>query len=142
MTAQAKGTFTVAGWEENTYEELENGGKLTKARVTFGFDGDLEAEGGWEAVMCYQEDGSASFTGFQHTTGKLGGRNGSFVLRADGAFSGGQAQTNWQGVDGSATGQLRGLRGPGPAGTPRGAGGAVTLGSRLCLLRPTPQPGT
>src|SRR5258707_8251834 len=110
MTAQAKGTFTVAGWEENTYEELENGGKLTKARVSFGFDGDLEAEGGWEAVMCYQEDGSASFTGFQHTTGKLGGRNGSFVLPADRAFSCGQARTNWPGGAGSAAGPPRALR--------------------------------
>src|SRR5260370_21877205 len=104
MTAQAKGTFTVAGWEENTYEELENGGKLTKARVTFGFDGDLEAEGGWEAVMCYQEDGSASFTGFQHTTGKLGGPNGSLVLRSHAAFSCGQARTKWQGFRGPAAG--------------------------------------
>src|SRR5258708_39331185 len=130
MTAQAKGTFTVAGWEENTYEELENGGKLTKARVTFGFDGDLEAEGGWEAVMCYQEDGSASFTGFQHTAGKLGGRKGSFVLRADGAFSGGQALTDWQGVDGSAAGQRRGLRGTGAAGNTGGRGGGCTLHAR------------
>src|SRR5258708_17232231 len=114
MTAQAKGTFTVAGWEENTYEELENGGKLTKARVTFGFDGDLEAEGGWEAVMCYQEDGSASFTGFQHTTGKLGGRQRGFVLPADGAFCGGEAQTDWPAVDGPAMGQLGRLPAQGP----------------------------
>src|SRR6266702_886023 len=55
MTTQAKGTFTVSGWDENTYEELENGGKLTKAHVTFGLDGDLQGEGGWEAVMCYRE---------------------------------------------------------------------------------------
>src|SRR5258708_18840259 len=127
MAAQAKGTFTVSGWEENTYEELENGGKLTKAHVTFGFDGDLEAEGGWEAVMCYQEDGSASFTGFQHTAGKLGGRKGSFVLRADGAFSGGQALTDWQVVDGSATGQIHCLRGTGTAVTHSRSGGAFTL---------------
>src|SRR5260370_40263407 len=111
MAAQAKGTFTVSGWEENTYEELENGGKLTKARVSFGFDGDLEAEGGWEAVMCYQEDGSASFTGFQHTTGKLGGRDGSFLLPADGAFSRGPAQRNWRGGRWPGPGRLRGLRG-------------------------------
>jgi hypothetical protein len=131
MTAQAKGTFKVSGWEENTYEELENGGKLTKAHVTFGFDGDLEAEGGWEAVMCYQQDGSASFTGFQHTTGSLRGRTGGFVLRADGAFSGGQAVTNWQVVDGSATGQLRGLRGTGTAVTTSESGGEFTLDYEL-----------
>jgi hypothetical protein len=127
MTAQAKGTFTVAGWEENTYQELENGGKLTKAHVTFGFDGDLQAEGGWEAVMCYQADGTASFTGYQHTTGELGGQHGSFVVRADGSFSGGQAQTTWEVVEGSATGELRGLRATGSAVTTGESGGEFTL---------------
>jgi hypothetical protein len=131
MTAQAKGTFKVSGWEENTSAELENGGRLTRAHVTFGFDGDLEAEGGWEAVMCYQQDGSASFTGFQHTTGSLRARTGSFVLRADGTFSGGQALTNWQVVDGSATGQLRGLRGTGTAVTTSESGGEFTLDYEL-----------
>src|SRR5258708_30267048 len=104
MTAQAKGTFTVAGWEESTYQELENGGKLTKAHVTFGFDGDLQAEGGWEAVMCYQPDGTASFTGYQHTTGELSGRHGSFVVRADGRFPRGPAPTTREGVHRSSTG--------------------------------------
>jgi len=127
MTAQAKGTFTVAGWEENTYQELESGGKLTKAHVTFGFDGDLQAQGGWEAVMCYQHDGTASFTGYQHVTGDLGGRRGSFVVRADGDFSGGQARTIWEVVDGSATGDLHGLRGTGTAVTTGGSGGDFTL---------------
>ena len=131
MAAQAKGTFKVSGWEESTYQELEDGGKLTKAHVTFGFDGDLDAEGGWEAVMCYQEDGSASFTGFQHTTGSLAGRAGSFVLRADGAFSTGQALTTWQVVDGSATGELRGLRGSGSAVTTSESGGEFTLDYEL-----------
>jgi Protein of unknown function (DUF3224) len=127
MTEQAKGTFTVAGWEENTYQELENGGKLTKAHVRFGFDGALQAEGGWEAVMCYQPDGTASFTGYQHTAGELGGRHGSFVVRADGSFSGGQARTTWEVVDGSATGDLRGLRGTGSAITTGESGGEFTL---------------
>ena len=56
MGTQATGTFTVAGWDESTYAELGDGGKLTKAHVTFGFDGDLKAEGGWEAVMCYRAE--------------------------------------------------------------------------------------
>jgi uncharacterized protein DUF3224 len=131
MTAQAKGTFTVSGWEENTYQELENGGKLTKAHVTFSFDGDLEADGGWEAVMCYLQDGTAAFTGYQHTTGKLGGRQGSFVVRADGTFSGGEARTSWEVIDGSATGELAGVRGTGTAVTTSGSGGEFTLDYEL-----------
>ena len=63
--------------------------------------------------------------------GSLAGRTGSFVLRADGTFSGGQALTNWQVVDGSATGQLRGLRGTGTAVTTSGSGGEFTLDYEL-----------
>jgi Protein of unknown function (DUF3224) len=131
MTAQATGTFTVSGWDENTYEELDGGGKLTKAHVTFGFDGDLKGEGGWEAVMCYGQDGTAAFTGFQRTIGELGGRSGSFVVRADGSYEDGQARTIWQIVDGSATGDLRGLRGTGSAITTGGSGGTFTLDYEL-----------
>jgi hypothetical protein len=127
MTVQAKGTFTVSAWEENTYEELKSGGKLTKAHVTFGLDGDLQGEGGWEAVMCYRADGTAVFTGYQHTNGTLGGKRGGVVLRADGTFSDGQARTYWEVVDGSATGELKGLRGSGTAVTTGGTGGDFTF---------------
>jgi Protein of unknown function (DUF3224) len=129
--AEAKGSFTVSAWDESTYEELDSGGKLTKAHVTFGFDGDMEAQGGWEAVMCYQPDGTASFTGFQRTTGKLDGREGSFVLRADGTFENGAARTNWQVVEGSATGELRGLRGSGSAVSTSAPGGTFTFDYEL-----------
>jgi hypothetical protein len=127
MTARATGTFTVLSWEENTYEDLDGGAKLTKAQVRFGFSGDLEAEGGWEAVMCYRDDGSAVFTGLQRTVGTLGGRDGSFVLQGDGSFSGSQARTNWQIIPGSATDDLRGLTGSGAAVTDSATGGTFTL---------------
>ena len=131
MSEQAKGTFTVAGWEENTYEELESGGKLTKAHVTFDLDGDLVGQGRWQAVMCYLADGTASFTGFQHTTGRLAGREGSFVVRADGTFENGEARTTWAIIDGSATGELGGLRGRATAVTTGPAGGEFSLGYEL-----------
>src|ERR1700761_8777864 len=115
MMSEATGTFTVSSWDEDTYGELESGGKLTKARVAFGFSGDLEARGEWDAVMCYQPDGTAAFTGYQRTAGTLGGRSGSFVLRADGTFEGGEAKSNWLVVPGTASGELAGLRGSGTA---------------------------
>lgn len=125
--AKAAGTFTVLAWEEDTYTELDSGGKLTKARVRFGFSGDLEAEGEWDALMCYRDDGTASFTGYQQTTGALDGRSGSFVMRGDGTFDGGVATTTWQVVDGSASGELRGLRGTGTAAASIGPSGTFTL---------------
>src|SRR5215469_6385985 len=121
--ATATGKFSVSSWDEDTYAELDSGGKLTKARVTFGLSGDLEAQGDWDAVMCYRDDGTAAFTGYQRTVGTLGGRTGGFVLRTDGTFEGGVATTNWEVMDGSASGELRGLRGTGSAVAPGGPGG-------------------
>jgi hypothetical protein len=128
--SEASGSFTVMSWDEDTYAELDGGGKLTKARVSFGFSGDLEARGDWDAVMCYRQDGTARFTGFQRTVGKLDGREGSFVLRADGTFEGGEARSQWQVVEGSASGDLAGLRGTGSA-VAGGPGGTFTFDYEL-----------
>ena len=131
MEEHASGTFTVSAWDEGTCDETDGGGKLTRARVTFGFDGDLAGEGTWEAVMCYRPDGTADFAGFQRTSGTLAGRKGTFVVRADGTFTGGEARTTWQVVDGSATGELAGLRGGGSAVSTGGHGGTFTLGYEI-----------
>ncbi|HTS99378.1 MAG TPA: DUF3224 domain-containing protein [Streptosporangiaceae bacterium] len=113
MTEQAQGTFTVAGWDESTYQELDGPGKLTKARMTFDFSGELTGRGVAETVMCYRADGTAVYTGLQHMVGQVAGRSGSYVLRADGTYDGTQAQTDWEVVEGSGTGELAGLRGTG-----------------------------
>jgi hypothetical protein len=131
MAEQAKGTFRVAAWEENTYEELGSGGKLTKADVTFEFGGDLIGQGRWQAVMCYLADGTASFAGFQHMIGTLGGREGSFVVRAEGTFENGEARSTWEVLEGTASGGLRGLRGTGTAVTTGASGGEFALGYEL-----------
>ena len=131
MTERATGTFTVAGWDENTYEEIAGGGKLTKAHVTFGLDGELKGDASWEAVMCYRPDGTADFTGYQRVTGELGTRKGSFVVRADGGFTDGVARTTWEVIEGSSTGDLAGLRGSGEAVTTGGSGGDFTFSYEL-----------
>jgi hypothetical protein len=113
--AHAEGSFTVKSWDENTYQELGGSAKLTKATVAYAFEGDLTAAGTWDAVMCYRTDGTAAFTGFQQTSGQLAGRQGSFVLQADGEFVDGEARCRWQVVPGSATGDLAGLTGAGTA---------------------------
>ena len=56
----ASGTFTVSAWDENTYLELADNAKLTKATVSFAFSGELSGEATWDAVMCYRPDGAAT----------------------------------------------------------------------------------
>lgn len=78
--------------------------------------------------MFYREDGTAAYAGLERLTGRIGDRSGSFVLRADGVFEGGAATTNWQVVDGSGSGELRGIRGTGKAVAQSGQpGGTFTL---------------
>jgi Protein of unknown function (DUF3224) len=112
---KAAGSFTVKSWEENTYQELDGDGKLTKASIAFVMEGDLAADAAWDAVMCYRSDGTAVFTGYQQMTGRLAGRTGGFVLRADGEFVNGEARSRWQVVEGTGTGELAGLTGSGSA---------------------------
>jgi hypothetical protein len=115
VSDRAEGTFTVAGWDESTYQELDGKGKLTKARMTFDFAGGVQGQGVSETLMCYRKDGTAVFTGLQRMVGQVAGRSGSYVLLADGSFDGAVARTDWKVVEGSGTGELTGLRGTGSA---------------------------
>ena len=127
MTARAQGTFTVKSWDENAYKELAGNAKLTKARMTFSFAGDMEAECTSDTLMCYRDDGTAVYTGLDQMTGQLAGQSGSFVLRTEGAYEGGGARTTWQVIEGSGTGELTGLRGAGSAVSANAPGGTFSL---------------
>src|SRR5437667_450418 len=79
--AQARGTFTVKSWEENSYAELDSPVKLTEANVAFGYGGDLDGSSSARTLMFYKADGTAEYTGLELITGRLAGRAGSFVVR-------------------------------------------------------------
>src|ERR1700687_2076829 len=72
MAAKAAGTFEVTAWDERPYLELADGRKLTRARVTQRFSGDIQGEGSVEWLMFYRQDGAATFVGMQHVVGKSG----------------------------------------------------------------------
>jgi hypothetical protein len=131
MTAHAEGTFTVKAWDEHPYAEPGDGTKHTKATMTFDFAGDIAGEGVSETVMYYRADGTAVYTGLQRMTGQLAGRDGGFVLQADGEYAGGAARTRWQVVDGSGSGALAGLSGSGLAVAATGPGGTFTFDYEL-----------
>ena len=111
--AQATGTFTVASWDESTYQDLGEGAKLTKATVAFGMEGDIAGKATWDALMCYRPDGTAVFTGIQRIHGQLAGVDSSFVVQADGEYADGEARSRWQVITGTGTGGLAGLTGTG-----------------------------
>jgi hypothetical protein len=127
MRAHASGTFTIESWDEQRYRELEDGGGLARASVVQAFSGDIEGEGSVEWLFCYRPDTTADFVGLQRVAGQIGDRNGSVVLRTTGTFDGSQATGEWDVVPGSATGELRGLRGHGGFSAPIGCEASVTL---------------
>ena len=120
---KARGEFTVTGWREETYAEREPG-KLTRAGGEQSFSGAVKGSGSVEWLMCYREDGTATYVGMQQIEGTLGGKKGSFVLTAVGAFNGTTSDGEWQVVAGSGRDDLAGISGngsfnagPGPQAT-------------------------
>jgi hypothetical protein len=111
-TGKASGSFTIKAWDEQPWAELEEAPKLTHARVTIAYTGDLEGEGTYQLLMVYH-GADATYAGYERVAGSLDGRSGSFVLRLDGGFEGGAARTTWTVVEGSGTGDLAGLQGEG-----------------------------
>jgi hypothetical protein len=131
MAARAAGTFTVTSWAEDTYQELDGKGKLTKAKVGYRLSGGIEGEATWEALMFYRADGTAEYTGLQHMTARIGGRSGTCVMVADGSFADGAASGTWRVIPGSGTGGLAGLRGSGTSVATSTPPGTFTLDYEL-----------
>jgi hypothetical protein len=113
MSTQTKGQYKVTGWEENPYDALDGSTKLSKARITNTFEGDIEGDGTADYLMAYAGDAYANFVGLQRVAGSIAGRKGTFVLQTSGTFSDGVTRAEWFVVPGSATGQLTGLSGKG-----------------------------
>ncbi len=126
--SQATATFKIQGWDEESYAQIEGGGKLTRASVTQSISGDIEGEGTVEWLMCYRPDDTAEFVGLQRIVGRLGGRSGSFVLvQTAGSFDGKEARGDLSVVPASVTGDLAGLRGSGEFRAPHGGVASLSL---------------
>jgi hypothetical protein len=108
-----KATFKIISWDEEPFDESEDGAKLTRAHVRKSFHGDLSGTGNLMYVMAYLDSGGATFTGFEKVVGSLGGRTGSFVLRHTGSYDGEKATAEYEVVPGSGTDELAGLSGTG-----------------------------
>ena len=112
-TSTATGTFAIQRWDEDSWAPVEGAPKLTHARVTTAYRGDIEGEGTSQSLMCYADESTARYAGLERIVGRLGGRSGSFVLEGRGTYENGTATTSWTVVPGSGTGELAGLRGSG-----------------------------
>jgi hypothetical protein len=113
MKKTAHARFAIKSWDEKPISEEPGSPKLTRAIVAKTFSGDIDGEGHVEYLMMYRADGSAAFVGLERVVGRIGTRNGSFVLQRIGTFEDGQAKEQYSVIAGSATGDLVGLLGQG-----------------------------
>jgi hypothetical protein len=86
---------------------------LAETRLSEMFTGDIEGESLVRALQVLRDDKSASLVSVQRFRGKLGGRQGTFVLQGEEIVENGKITATWFVVPGSGTGDLSGLRGEG-----------------------------
>jgi len=110
---KAQGTFEFTRWEESSYSEPDGGLKLTEARVSNDFQGDIVGSSDLVYVMSYLTEETGTFVGYEQVTGRLSDRDGTFVLRHEGTFADGSVRAALNVVPGSGTGALAGLAGEG-----------------------------
>ena len=120
MKKTANARFAITKWDEEPYSEGQGQPKLTRARVTKTYTGDIEGEAQVEYLMMYRSDGSAAFVGLERVVGRIAGKSGTFVLQRTGVFEGGQAKESYSIIPGSATGDLQGLSGDGSSAVGHG----------------------
>ena len=61
--------------------------------------------------MAVAGDDSAAYVGVERVTGRVNGREGSFVYLHTATAAGGAQSASWPVVDGSGTGELAGISG-------------------------------
>ncbi len=122
----ANATFKVESWNEEKTIEAEHGG-TSLARVEQRLGGDIEGAGVAQWLMCYRPDETAEFVGLQRIEGRVGGREGSFVLTSNGDFDGKRAAGQMNVVEGSGAGELAGITGGGTFTAPLGSEATVEL---------------
>src|SRR5215469_4866206 len=91
------------------------------------FMGEVEGESTVRALQLQRDDKSASLVSMQRFRGKLGGRQGTFVLQGSETVQNGKITATWVVVPGSGTGDLSGLRGEGGFAGDFGKGSDATL---------------
>ena len=110
--ARAKAKIAVHSSEAKPYDQTASPA-LVEIHLRESFTGDIEGESPVRALQVLRDDKSACLVSLQRFRGKLGGRQGSFVLQGAEIVENGKIKARWSVVPGSGTDGLSGLRGEG-----------------------------
>ena len=112
MRTKTQAKITVHSSEAKPYDQSESPA-LLEVRLTETFTGDIEGTSPVRALQVLRDDKSACLVSLQRFHGKLGGRQGTFVLQGSEIVEDGKITATWLVIPGSGTGELSGLRGEG-----------------------------
>jgi hypothetical protein len=111
MTTRANATFDIDTFDDQPYDEQE-GARLSRMRLTKTFHGDIEGHSSVEALTATASEGEGrAYVGLERIAARVHGSSGTFVVHHTAIASSDGQQGAWTVVPGSATGELRGLRG-------------------------------
>ena len=126
MRTRAEATVTVRDSKAESFDRTV-GPALLEIRIRETFSGDIEGESIVRALQVQRDDHSACMVSLQRVCGRLGGRQGTFVLQGAETVEDGGIKATWSVIRGSGTGELEGLRGEGGFEGRFGEGSRVTL---------------
>jgi Protein of unknown function (DUF3224) len=109
---RANAKIIVRSSEAKPYDQTASPA-LTEVRIDETFTGELDGVSTVRALQVPRGDRSASLVSVQRFRGKLGGRQGTFVLQGMEVVENGRIKATWFVVPGSGTDELSGLRGEG-----------------------------
>jgi hypothetical protein len=130
MSGQAIASFDITTWDEQPYDERD-GVRLSRTRVVKAFRGGIEGESTAELLMAVAGEDSAAYVGLERVSGRVNGREGSFVYTHTATAAGGTQSGSWVVVEGSGTGELAGISGQVRIDTLPDGGHVFTLDYRL-----------
>jgi Protein of unknown function (DUF3224) len=110
MSERATASFDITTWDEQPYDERD-GVKLSRTRVVKAFRGEIEGESTAELLMALAGQDSAAYVGVERVTGRVNGRQGSFVYLHTATAAGGSQSASWPVMAGSGSGELAGISG-------------------------------
>jgi hypothetical protein len=105
---KAAGAFEITGWDaQPPYDAPTDRPPLARITVRKRFSGPLEGESVAELLVC----GETGYVASERVTGRLDGRDGSFVIQHGGTARDGEPWQFGNVIPGSGAGELAGLRG-------------------------------
>lgn len=129
-------TYSFEGWDEAAVHEEEGQLKMARAEVKKSYKGGFEGKGILEYIMIYLEETKASYTGIERMVGRMGGKEGSFVVRDTGIYDKGKAIGSFEVIEGTGQGDFVGISGHGEYGLGE-SGGGYEITWEVTLASPT-----